>query len=120
MVLLESSRTRYAYLLFRRGEKARATHLIEQAASRAQETLQQGNDMPRVRLDIAAAHAMQRRREAALEWLRQAYDAGYRDPRTLGRDPMFENVREEPRFKELVSQMEQDIVVMRKRSSDVH
>lgn len=120
MVLLESSRTRYAYLLARRGEKTRAAQLMEQAASLAQQTVQQGNDMPRVRLEIAALNAMLRQKEVALQWLQQAYDAGYRDPRTLVRDPMFENVREEPKFKELLGRMEKDVGIMRQRSSDVH
>jgi hypothetical protein len=116
MILLESFRARYAYLLVRRGGTSRVPELMEEAAKVAQDALRQGNEMPRVRLEMAALYAARRQKEPALEWLQQAYNAGCRDPRTLVRDPMFESLRNEPRFKDLLDRMNKDIAAMRSRS----
>jgi tetratricopeptide (TPR) repeat protein len=118
-ILPESFRVKYAYLLARRGETSRATQLMEEAARLARQTLDKGNELPRVRMEIAAIHAFRQQKEPALEWLQKAYDAGWRDPRTLARDPMFEGLREEPKFKELIGRMNRDVAAMRERSSDL-
>ena len=120
MILLESFRARYAYLLARHAETSRATPLMEEAESLARQSLDKGNEFPRVRIEVAAIHAVRQQKEPALDWLQQAYDAGWRDSRTLARDPMFEGVREEPRFKELLGRMKRDVAGMRERSSDLH
>jgi serine/threonine protein kinase/Tfp pilus assembly protein PilF len=119
MMLLESPRAEYAYLLARRGATTRATELMQQAAKMAREAVHQGNEMPSVRLEVAAIYAVQQQKEPALDWLQHAYDAGCRDHRTLARDPMFAAVRDEPRFKELLSRMKKDVAAMRERSSDL-
>ena len=118
-ILPESFRAKYAYLLLRRAETSRATQVTEDAARLAQQTLDKGNELPRVRIEIAAIHALRQQKEPALDWLQQAYDSGWRDSRTLARDPMFEGLREEPRFKELLGRMKRDVSVMRERSSDL-
>ena len=43
--------------------------------------------------------------------------AGYRDYSTLGRDPIFQRMRREPRFETLVKKMEQAVAAMRARSA---
>ena len=118
-ILPESFRARYAYLLARRGETSRATHLMEEAAGVARKALSEGNEMPRVRIEIAAIHAVRQQKNLALGWLQAAYDAGWRDPRTLERDPMLEGLRGEPRFKDLMERIRRDVAAMRERSSDL-
>jgi len=119
MILLESFRAQYAHVLAKRGETARVNELGKSAVRLAFEAVRQGNEMPNVRLEIAAIHAIQGQKEAALEWLQHAYEADYKGYRTLSLDPMFENLREERRFKELVSRMKSDVAVMRERSADL-
>jgi hypothetical protein len=51
--------------------------------------------------------------------LEKVYDAGWRDPRRLARDPMFEGLREEQKFKELLGRMSRDLAAMRERSSEL-
>jgi tetratricopeptide (TPR) repeat protein len=118
-MLPESFRARYAYVLLHRGEKNRAASLMQQAVRLAREALAEGNELPRARLELAAIHAIRDQKEPALEWLQRAYDAGWRDSRTLARDPMFETLRGEPRFKELLSRMNRDVAAMRDRSPEL-
>jgi len=54
-----------------------------------------------------------------LEWLQKAYDAGWRDSRTMARDPMFDSLRQEQRYKELILRINREIDTMRKRSPDL-
>ena len=139
-ILPESFRVRYAYLLAKgissdgrplapaadfdaivhagsRPSEARLARAWD--ASLARQTLDNGNELPRVRLELAAIYAVRQQKKPALDWLQEAYDAGWRDPRTLERDPMFQDLREEPRFKELLGRLKRDVAAMRERSSDL-
>jgi serine/threonine protein kinase/TolB-like protein/Tfp pilus assembly protein PilF len=117
-ILPESIRLKYAYVLARRGETGRAAPLMDEAIRVAKESLDQGNEFPRPRMEIAAIHALRQQKEPALEWLQKAYEAGWREPRTMARDPMFSGLRQEPKFKELIVRMNRDIATMRERSPD--
>ena len=118
-ILPESFRVKYAYALARRGDTRRAAQLMQDAERLARETLDKGNELPRARMEMAAIHAFRQDKELALEWLQKAYDAGWRDSRTLSRDPMFEGLRREPKFKNLIVRIEKDVAAMRERSSDL-
>ena len=118
-ILPESFRVKYAYFLAHHGEVRRAKQLMEEAARLARESMDKGNEMPRARIEIAAIHALRQQKEPALEWLQKAYDAGWRDSRTLIRDPILERIREEPKFKELIARINRDVAAMRGRSSDL-
>jgi eukaryotic-like serine/threonine-protein kinase len=119
-ILPESHRLRYAYLLARQGSTKHATRLLQEVETLARQALKDGNELPRVRIEIAAVHAVRQQKQPALEWLQKAYDAGWRDPRTFALDPMFAGLREEPKFKELLSRMTRDVAAMRERSPDLH
>ena len=118
-ILPETFRVKYACLLARRGETQRASQLMDEAARLARESLDQGDEFPRPRLEIAAIHAFRQQKEPALEWLQKAYDAGWRESRTMARDPMFDSLRQEPKFKELILRINRDIATMRERSPDL-
>ncbi len=118
-LLSESFRVKYACFLARHGQVRRAKQLMEEAARLAREAMDQGNEMPRARIEMAAIHALRQQKELALEWLQKAYDAGWRDSRTLMRDPMFSSLQGEPKFKALIVRIEKDVAAMRERSSDL-
>jgi serine/threonine protein kinase/Flp pilus assembly protein TadD len=119
ILLPESFRARYGHILLRRGARSRAEAVLRQAMKLAKEALADGNEMPRVRLEIAAIHAVQLENEAALEWLQRAYDAGWRDCRTLERDPMFQGLRGNRRFNALMTRMRRDVASMRDHSPEL-
>jgi eukaryotic-like serine/threonine-protein kinase len=118
-VLPESFRVKYAYALARRGETQRAAQLMDEAVRLAREALETGDELPRARMEIAAVHAFRKQKTPALEWLEKAYDAGWRESRRLARDPMFDSVRQQPKFKELILRINKDVARMRERSSDL-
>ena len=53
----------------------------------------------------------------ALEWLERALTAGYKDYATLGRHPVFEGLRRESRFLDLLKKMQEAVAAMRERST---
>ncbi|MBI4429367.1 MAG: hypothetical protein HY562_09645, partial [Ignavibacteriales bacterium] len=55
--------------------------------------------------NIAAVHAVQGNKEAALEWLKKAVDAGWRLYRIAQIDPFLESLRAEGEFQQLMSKV---------------
>jgi tetratricopeptide (TPR) repeat protein len=111
----ESPRARYAYLLVKRGNRSGAP-LLEEALAQAKKGLEAGNQSSRVPVEIAAIHATRQENQPALDWLQRGYDQGWRDYRTLARDPMFESLRRERRFEALLQRMAVDVAEMRERA----
>jgi eukaryotic-like serine/threonine-protein kinase len=115
-VLPESFGALMGLVLQRRGQHAQAAKLWDEAFAADQEDLARGHENPDRSMEIAAIHAAQGETGAALEWLERAYRAGWRDYRGTRRDPFFQGLLDEARFKHLLSRMEADVIVMRKRA----
>jgi eukaryotic-like serine/threonine-protein kinase len=114
---METYRTTYASLLMRRGERARAEQLLAESAKEAQAALADNNEHQRVPIEIAAIHAIKGEKDQALDWLERGVTAGYRDYSTLGRDPIFHDLRREARFEAVLKKMEQAVAAMRAGSA---
>ncbi|MDX2176084.1 MAG: M56 family metallopeptidase [Candidatus Sumerlaeia bacterium] len=56
--------------------------------------------------NAACGHALNGDREAAIEWLGKAVEAGFDNPRLLASDSDLESLREDPRFKELLAKLQ--------------
>jgi hypothetical protein len=54
----------------------------------------------------------------ALEWLDLAYSTGARDYRGLEKDPFFEKLRADSRFKQIVQRMANNVSRMRERARE--
>jgi hypothetical protein len=113
----ETHRTTYAYLLMKRGERARASSLLAESSKQAEAALADGNEGQRVPIDMAAIHAVKGDSVPALEWLERGFTAGYKDYSTLGRHPVFESIRRESRFHDLLKKMEEAVTTLRNRST---
>ena len=100
-----------------RGERARATELLAESSKHAHAALADGNEGQRVPVEIAAIHAVKGESAPALEWLERGFAAGYKDYSTLGRHPIFEPLRREPRFPDLLKRMQEAVATMRDRST---
>ena len=112
----ESYQTAHAHLLMKRGDRTRSLELLAEALQRAQAALADGNEGVRVPIEIAAIHSVRGERGEALEWLERGFTAGYKDYSTLARNPIYESIRGEPRFAQLLEKMQQAVAEMRSRS----
>ena len=72
-----------------RGETAKATALAAEADRVARAALVLQPDATEIRIELAAVSALRQDTTAALEWLRCAYDGGYRNYSFLERDPIL-------------------------------
>jgi TolB-like protein len=113
----ESHQVSYAHLLMKRGDRTRANALLANALARAHAALAAGNEHQRVPFEIAAVHALRGEKDQALEWLEKAHAAGYNDYSTVARHPVFESVRPDPRFRNVLGAMQNAITAMRERST---
>lgn len=66
-------------------------------------------------MEMAATYAVAGDVQTATRWCERAYDAGWRDYRTMTRDPAFQSARRGLRFQTLLSRMKTDVGVMRQR-----
>jgi TolB-like protein len=115
-VATEGPLTRYAYLLAARGSRAQAALCLDRVQAAALQALRNGNESPRIPMELAAISAIQGR-DTVYAWLARAYDAGWRDYRSLARDPIFDRIRNTTRFRTLMSRMEADVAAMRERAN---
>jgi len=67
-----------------------------------QEALENGHNPGASMYNIACCHALLGDSVAAMDWLEQASDAGFDDPRSLVKDSDFDPIRSEARFQEFI------------------
>ena len=92
--------TRYskkAYELHKRGQYEEALELF-------QEALDEGHNPGASMFNIACCHALMGDAVAAMDWLEQAAEAGFDDPRSLVKDSDFDPIRSDPRFQEFIDE----------------
>ena len=88
------------------GEKDEAARRLSEYLNSLEEGIANKVDNVAVRYDIAAIHAVRGDKDQAIGWVQRAVDAGYVDARQLSMDPLFENLRDDARFKQVVTQLE--------------
>ena len=112
-----SHRLKFVHVLRMRGETARATALVAEADRVARAALVLQPDATEIRIELAAVSALRQDTTAALEWLRRAYDGGYRNYRFLERDPILRRqIGTDPRFLEFIDRMRSDVAAQRERA----
>ena len=115
VVLPESGRLRYAFLLQRRGD-ARARGLIEESETRARARIASGDLAAATFMEAGVARALVGDANGSLAELQRAYDAGWRDYGIAAIDPMLAAVRDDPRFRALVDRARTDVAAQRERA----
>lgn len=115
----ETVRMRYAYALARSGDMMKAAALIDEAERIAREKIAAGNETPSLRVDLAAAAAMRKDSNSAVEWLERAVDEGYRDYDFIQRDPLFRSyLGDHNRLAGLIDRMRRDVEAQRERARE--
>lgn len=97
------------------GDSKRARALLTQSLHINQSDLDGGLDMPRAPWENASILAALGRTDEAISWAALAYRMGHRRFWDADLDPMFDSIRDEPRFVALVDSMRADIEAMRAR-----
>jgi TolB-like protein len=113
----ESARTRYALLLTKRGESAKAAALLNDAEQAVVKLFKTGSN-PYALIDLAAVRMMRGDRVGALDSLTRSYDNGFRDYGVLEADPMFAPLRADAAFQILMQRMKADVAVQRTRAAE--
>ncbi len=110
------ARTVLGYLALQENKPAKARRLLAQSFDFDRQRLGMGNDEWLYSHDMAVIHTLRGERALALARLREAIENGYRDVRTLQRDPVFENLRTDQDFKKIVGDLERLVEQMRVRA----
>jgi eukaryotic-like serine/threonine-protein kinase len=114
-VVPESVRTRWAYLLQRRGDLEEARAVLDEAEKAAVDATKSGSGAPAL-IDLAAVNVLQNNRKGALDILNRAFTNGARDYAFLEPDPLFAPLRSDPAFRSLIERMKSDVTVQRDRA----
>ena len=70
-----------------------------------QRAIKKGTSLPEVYYNLACISAQKGKKDAALDWLKQAHELGFDDVETLEKDADLTSVRQEARFVEMVRQL---------------
>lgn len=102
-----------AYALLHTGEPDEARRLARTVIEEARRPIADGSVDLAYWLSMVGAHIVLGDRTAALDWLEEAVDRGYRDGRTLRGAPVLDEIRDLPRFDEIVTRIEQLVAAER-------
>lgn len=104
-----SPRLRLAQTLQELGREPEARTLLGEARRWNRSLIEDGSEASGPRHRLAVAHLLGGEREIAYRWLDSTYAAGYRWHRLARYDPIWRQIREEDRFRELLARMEADL-----------
>jgi len=103
------------YIHWRAGRKDEARKLFQRSLDRMQKRLEQGDEGNNIGFQMAAIYSVQGNKDEALRWLDKAVDAGWREYRYGLRYPLFENIRDDERFKRIMDNAKAKVAEMRRR-----
>ena len=107
--------TLFGFALLAAGERERGMSALAQAEALMEDRLEQVESWHPV-WEMASIHAARGELEQAIQWAERAYETtGYRFPTFISIDPMFDRIRDDPRFQTLIGKMESDVEETRRR-----
>ncbi len=110
------ARSVLGYGLLELGETEEGRAELRDVLEQAGRELDRGSEFPQLPWEIGTVHAALGDREEALAWLERGHDAGFPWLYTHVRhDPMLDPLRDEPRFRRIVADLEDDVAAMRER-----
>lgn len=107
------------YVYWKTGKRDQAQKLLQSVLVTLKNEADSGDESWGVRRDIAGINAILGNKEEALQWLQKAIDAGFLFYRYIARDPTFESLRDDKRFKQIMDKTRARIDEMRKRIKDM-
>jgi serine/threonine protein kinase/tetratricopeptide (TPR) repeat protein len=107
---------RLGYALLKLGQKDQARKLFQEAVQLDQDRIARSDETSATRYRIAQVNAIQNNKREALSWLERAVDAGWIYYRLMLRDPLFENLREDSQFQQIISRVKARVDEMRRKA----
>jgi hypothetical protein len=93
--------------------------MLSQRLDLAQKESEQGNETWVIPYDVAAINAIRGNKKETYRWLQKAINAGWRDYRMGSIDPVFENLHDDAKFKQMMAEVKAMVDQMRKRVEDM-
>ncbi len=81
--------------------------------------LDRGSDAAFIPYDVYSMYAIKENSQEALKWLQNAIDYGWRNYRFSQQDPLFENLHNDVKFKQMIMQLKISVEQMRKRVEEL-
>jgi serine/threonine-protein kinase len=109
-------RTLLGYHLLENGERGRAAALFEESVDFNLGVIERGSESWGAAYDLAAIAGVGGDVDGAFTWLERAYDMGLRTSWFLDREPMFDAIRGDSRYRGLAVRMDADLAAMKARA----
>ena len=107
--------TLLGYALLKLGDEVGAEEMFARSRETAQGMLERRDESYKPRLDLAALSAIQGSNEEAYRWIRGAIEAGWLWPDLVLISPVWDGLREQTRFQEMLTEIEDKRNEMRRR-----
>ena len=107
-------KTALAYVLLQKWDRKWANTLLDEVITELLKRIEVNGDIgSSTRRILAGAYSIMDDKESALNWLEEAVDKGWTQYRWIEIDPRFDNIRDAPRYTELIDRMK--VIVARER-----
>ena len=107
-------KTALAYVLLQKWDRKWANALLDEVITELLKRIEVNGDIgSSTRRILAGAYSIMDDKESALNWLEEAVDKGWTQYRWIEIDPRFDNIRDVPRYTELIDRMK--VIVARER-----
>ncbi len=107
---------RVGQLYWLQGDTAKANDILDQALSRAQLMLAEGDEWPANYVDIASIYAIKQSHVESIAWLNRAFDVGWVNYPRLSYDPAFKDMQDLAEFKALIGKVESKVLAMKNKA----
>jgi tetratricopeptide (TPR) repeat protein len=105
--------------LLKDGERKEAEKLLARAANLQEKQVIEGDVYYAARYNLAGIRSIEGKKDEAYSWLQKAIDVGWRDYQMAQRDPWFDNIRGDERFRQMMAQVKAKVDEMRKRVEEM-
>jgi hypothetical protein len=102
--------------LWRLGERDKAEELFTERIRLNQAAIEKGNQNPELPRDMAVILATRGEVEEAVQWMEKAAESGFAWHDLTTKDGLLNNLRDNPRFQQIMAKMKARVASMRSRS----
>jgi tetratricopeptide (TPR) repeat protein len=105
--------TSLGFILFKTNHRAEAEEMLKYSMKLDQETLEQGSQWWGVSYDMAAIWAIRNDKTECYLSLEKAINEGFRFYTWLSIDPLFENIRDDQQYEEIIAKLKKSVAEIR-------